>query len=121
MFNVGEDELICDLAETYHIFNWKELPPSLVATLSIGLDPDSRIKRKISNKTIAFRDMLLALIIDGINTLIWQGTKDGQKNRNKPESLYKRLTEQDNKNKEDLEVFDSIEAYEAWYASKRSE
>ena len=120
MLNVGEDELICDLAEVYHIFNWKELPPTLVATLSVGLGNDSRIKRKITGQRIEFRDMLLALIVDGINTLIWQRTKDGAKNRNKPESLFKRLTEQD-KNKEELEVFDSIEAYERWYASKRSE
>ena len=118
MINVSEDDLICDLAETYHIFNWRELPPSLVATLSIGLSNDSRIKRKIIKQTVSLRDLLLALLIDGVNTLIWQNTKDGAKNRNKPESLFKKFTEQ-NKPREELEVFNSQEAFELWYRSKR--
>ena len=118
MINVSEDDLICDLAETYHIFNWRELPPSLVATLSVGLSNDSRIKRKIGKQTVSLRDLLLALLIDGVNTLIWQNTKDGAKNRNKPESLFKKFTEQ-NKPREELEVFNSQEAFELWYRSKR--
>lgn len=119
MLNVSEDDLVCDLAETYHIFNWRELPPSLVATLSVGLSNDSRIKRRISNQRVTFNDMLMALLIDGVNLLVWQNTKDGAKNRNRPESLYKKFTE-DEKPKDDLEVFTSVEAYEKWYKSKRS-
>lgn len=92
----------------------------MVATLSVGLGNDSRIKRKMYKLQIGVQEMLLAMIVDGINILIWQNTKDGAKNRNKPESLFKKLTEQE-KNKEELEVFDSIEAYERWYASTRSE
>lgn len=118
MLNVSEDDLICDLAETYHIFNWRELPPSLVATLSIGLSNDSRIKRRMANQVVTFNDLLMALLIDGINLLVWQNTKDGAKNRNRPESLYKKFTE--NKPKEELEKFSDIEAYEKWYQSKRS-
>ncbi|MBR4406079.1 MAG: hypothetical protein IKT30_06865 [Bacteroidaceae bacterium] len=106
------------MAETYHIFNWKELPPSLVATLSVGLSNDSRIKRKIIKQKVEFRDLLLALLIDGVNTLIWQNSKDGAKNRNRPESLFKKFTEE-NKPKEELEVFGSTEAFELWYRSKR--
>ena len=117
MLNVSEDDLICDLAETYHIFNWKELPPSLVATLSVGLGNDSRIKRRISKQTIGFRDLLIAMAIDALHVLIWQNTKDGAKNRNRPESLFKKFTEPEKK--EELEVFNSIEAYEVWYRSKR--
>ena len=119
MLNVCEDDLVCDLAETYHVFNWRELPPSLVATLSVGLSNDSRIKRRMANQVVAFNDLLMALLIDGVNLLVWQNTKDGAKNRNRPESLYKKFTEQD-KPKDDLEVFTSIEAYEEWYKSKRS-
>lgn len=118
MLNMGEDELICDLAETYHILNWRELPPSLVATLSCGLREDSRIKKKMGGLNIALNEMLLALVVDGINILIWQRTKDGSKNRNRPESLFKKLTGQDKKQKDDLEVFTSVEEFEAWHKSK---
>ena len=61
--------------------------------------------------------MLLALAVDGINTLIWQKTKDGMKGRNRPESLYKKLTEK-KQPKEDLETFDDVDSYEEWYRSK---
>lgn len=119
MLNVSEDDLVCDLAETYHIFNWRELPPSLVATLSVGLSNDSRIKRRMSHQIVTFDELLMALLIDGVNLLVWQNTKDGAKNRNRPESLYKKFTEQE-KPKDELEVFTSIEAYDKWYQSKRS-
>lgn len=119
MLNVGEDELTCDLAETYHILNWRELSPSLVATLSCGLSDSSRIKRKISGMKITFDQMLLAILVDGVNGLLWQRSKDGAKNRNRPESLFKKLTGQD-KEKDELEVFESIEDFERWYKSKRT-
>ena len=90
----------------------------MVATLSVGLSNDSRIKRKISQQVVGFHDLLLAMVIDGIHTLIWQNSKDGAKNRNRPESLFKKFTEPAKK-KEELEVFTSIEAYEVWYQSKR--
>jgi len=48
MIHTDEDALICDLAETYHIFNYRELPPSLAATLSVGLKDDSRIKKEVA-------------------------------------------------------------------------
>ena len=61
--------------------------------------------------------MLLALVVDGINTLIWQQTKDGRKGRNRPESVYKKLTEE-KKPKEELQTFDDVASYEEWYQSK---
>ncbi len=41
MISRDEDALICDLAETYQIYNYKSLPARLVATLSVGLRDDS--------------------------------------------------------------------------------
>lgn len=43
MMNISEDALICDLAETYHIYDMRSLPLRTVATLSAGLREDSRI------------------------------------------------------------------------------
>lgn len=113
----SEDEIICDLAETYHVLNYQELPPDLVATLVIGLPDSSRIKRKLSNKTITLDQELLAIIIDLISIYMWG--RSGRKGA-KPPSIYKTLT-RDNKDKDELEAFDSIEDYEAWRASKEEQ
>ena len=96
-----EDELICDLAETYHIFNYRELSPSLVATLCFGLRDESRVKMKLSGSRITLTQILLARITDELSFQSWAKTKDGQKNRNRPESVLKALTE---KPKEDETV-----------------
>lgn len=114
----GEDEVICDLAEQYHILNYRELPPSLVATLVVGLSDNSRIKRKISGAKLTLEQTLMAVIADGIQILVWRGSKDGQKNKNKPDSIYKKLLGIEDKKKDDLMVFESADDYEQWYKAK---
>lgn len=109
----SEDEIICDLAETYHILDYKELSPNLVAILVIGLGDNSRIKKKLAKKTTTLEQELLALITDLIVTFMW--ARSGKKGA-KPPSIYKILTE--NEEKEELEAFESPEDYEAWRASK---
>jgi len=93
------------------------LLPSLAATLCVGLPDSSRIKRRIAGIKITLTDMLLSLIVDGINTLIWQRTKDGMKGRNRPDSIFKKLTEE-KQPKEDLETFDDVTSFEEWYRAK---
>jgi hypothetical protein len=44
----GEDELICDLAETYRILHYRTVALPLLATLAAGLREDSRICKKQS-------------------------------------------------------------------------
>lgn len=61
--------------------------------------------------------MLLALVVDGIHTLIWQQTKDGAKGRNRPDSIFKKLTEE-KKPKDDLETFNDVTSFEEWYRAK---
>lgn len=92
MISTDEDALICDLAETYRIFNYRELPVKLLATLSVGLRSDSRIKMKMTRQNLSLNDTMQALILDDLNFLVWAKTKDGQKGRNKPKSVYKILT-----------------------------
>ena len=66
MIRLDEDALICDLAETYHIFDYRSLPLKLVATLSVGLRDDSRIKMKKANVSVSTETFLLGLIADRI-------------------------------------------------------
>lgn len=44
MMATDEDALICDFAETYHIYDYRQLKPSYAATLAAGLREDSRIR-----------------------------------------------------------------------------
>ena len=106
------------MVEVYHIFDWRELPPSKVATLAIGLPPSSRVKRKLSNIDVNITDMLLALAVDCLNILIWQNTEDGHKNRNHPDSIYKKLLGIDQKIKDDLQAFNSPEEYMEWHEAR---
>lgn len=92
MMRLDEGALICDLAETYHVYDFKALPPKTAALFACGLPENSRIKRKMSGQKLTFEQAMLALIYDKLAWLQWAQTKDGQKNRNRPESLYERLT-----------------------------
>ena len=93
MIKIDENALICDLAETYHIYNYRQMPPSQVAIFAIGLRDNSRIKIKLSGSKVSPEILLLAGIIDRLNLLLWTKTKDAEKGWNRPrpilESLYK--------------------------------
>lgn len=88
----SEDALICDFAETYHVFDWRTIPIRTAATLACGLRDDSRIKMLISGSRYKTDTMLLAGIADRLSILAWQRTKDGQKGRNKPRMLIDEMT-----------------------------
>lgn len=92
MIATDETALICDLAETYGIFDYKQLPADTVAAFSVGLRGESRIKMKMSDQKLPFDTILLAGLVDRLSILIWQNTKDGQKGSNKPTSLVETLT-----------------------------
>lgn len=87
MLKTDEDAVICDLAETYLIYNYKELPPVTVALFCDGLRDDSRIKLKMSGQRVSMDTLLLASIVDRLSILVWSKTKDGQKGRNQPKSI----------------------------------
>ena len=110
MIAVDENALMCDLAETYGIYNYRQLPPTLVAVFSLGLRNDSRIKMKLSGQTVPLDTMLLAAIADRLSTLVWFQTKDGQKGRNRPTMLTNLLLKKKQEN--DVEAFRSGEEFE---------
>ena len=87
MIALDEDALICDFAETYHVLDYRTLPPVLAATLAIGLDENARIKMRINGVERGELSIILSAIMDGVNTLIWMQSKDGQRGRNRPKSL----------------------------------
>jgi hypothetical protein len=110
MISLDEGALICDLAETYHIYDYKKLPLTQVAIFAIGLKDDSRIKMKMSGKLVPTETLLLAGIADRLSVLLWRQTKDGQKGRNMPTMILDTLVARKNK-ESDVIVFSSGEDY----------
>lgn len=110
MLKTDEDALICDLAETYHIFNMKAVPVLLLARLACGLRENSRIKLILTGKNASFETMVQVAILDELRWLHWAKTKDASKNRNLPKSMLQELlnTKEDNK----PTAFDSPEEFE---------
>lgn len=86
--------MICDFAETYHIYNIYQMPVEYIATLAIGLREDSRIKMKASGLRVDIKSLLLAHIVDNTAIRVWQNSKDGEKGRNMPKSMLMTLTEE---------------------------
>ena len=109
MINLDEDALICDLAETYHILNYRGLSLKLVATLVNGLSEDSRIKRKVAKRRLTLNDALQAATVDRLTQLLWTKTEDAKHGRNKPQSLLDAL---EHPAERQYKAFNSIEAFE---------
>ena len=116
MIRLDRNSLICDLAETYGIYNMGLLPAQLVATLASGLRADSRIKMKITGTKVPNDILLLAHAVDRLSILVWQNTKDGQHNRNRPESIAERIINGEPK-KYKVSSFDSADDF--WAAREQ--
>lgn len=114
MINEDEDALICDLAETYHIYNYRSLPCKTVAAFSCGLRNDSRIKMILSGSSITLKEMLLAAIVDNTRLLAWLQSEDGVNGVNRPKSLLSKIMEVET-DSDEIVSFDSGEEFdETW-------
>ena len=114
MIQTDEDALICDLAETYGVFDYRQLPADQVAVFAFGLRGDSRIKLAMTNSKVPFETFLLAGVLDRLSALVWFKTTDGQKGINKPLMVAEELTGK-TKAKESKEmIFDSGEDFEEY-------
>ena len=108
MIRFDEDALICDLAETYHIYDYRSLPVKLVATLSAGLRDDSRIKLKAADTSVGLDTVILAAIADNL-TMLRAGMSD--KSKSKP-FLFSEALQGENK-KQKAKGFATAEQFEA--------
>ncbi|CIO43890.1 phage protein [Streptococcus pneumoniae] len=114
MIALDEDALVCDLAETYQIYDYKQLPLSQVAVFAYGLRDDSRIKQMMSDQIVPLETTLLASIVDRLSVSLWLQTKDGQKGVNRPMSIAEMLTKnnKEESDERDYLVFESGEDFE---------
>lgn len=111
MIKLDEEALICDLAETYQIYDYRQLPTTRAAVFAVGLKNESRIKMKLSGQRVPLDTLLLAGISDRLSILTWFQTEDGQKGRNRPAMLVDLLTSKTKESK-DVLVFNSGKDFE---------
>ena len=79
--------VICDLAETYGILNWRGVPVRLLGTLVAGLGENTRTGKELLGHKGSTEEILLAQIFDALNLLMWSFTEDGQKGRHRPKPI----------------------------------
>ena len=101
MLALDRNALICDMAETYHIYDIKSIDLPYLAILASGLGMDSRIRLKEQGLKASWSTVMLATILDG-----W--SKD-----NNNTLLSKFLEKRDKGVKSNSKVFASVEAFEA--------
>ena len=92
MISIDEEALICDFAETYHVFNYRELPVCFAGTLAAGLRDNSRIKMKIAGMPTPLDTLLAASMVDYMAAMLWVRT--GGKGKH-PESVLQKLYKPD--------------------------
>lgn len=112
MLNVDEDALVCDLAETYNIYNYKGLSLLMAATFSCGLRDSARIKMKISDAKVSTETLILASILDQTNFIAWSKTEDATRGYGRPKRVVDALlgteTRRDNESFIDADEFERV-------------
>ena len=113
MYGRCKDELICDFAEYYHIYDMKAFPVRYIAILAVGLREESRTKIKMNNMKLGMQSLMLAKIADNTSFLVWAKTEDGMKNVNGPPMILEALMKADDP--EAAQGFDTVEDFQAEY------
>lgn len=114
MVTADEEALICDFAETYGIYDYRNLPLKTAAILASGLRDNSRIKIKLSGLNAAPETILNAAIADRTGMLVWMQSKDGARNRNRPASILDKILNPEKK-KENVTTFETGHDFrDAW-------
>lgn len=107
MYELDREALICDLAETYNIYEFEKFPLNKIAVFAKGLREDSRIRMKMSQSKFNVKESLLAGILDRLTLILYSKTKDAEKGKNYPKLLLDEAEK-----KEDLQGFMSSEDFE---------
>lgn len=92
---VDRDALLCDLAEVYHIYDFRALPVHTLAALACGLRADSRIMMKLAGVTYIPQYVMMAAMADNARLILHSLT--AKKNAQKPKLFAEALTESESK------------------------
>lgn len=121
MIAADKDALLCDMAQTYQIYDLRAVPVSTLARLACGLREDSRIRMSLSGTRLTVTETLLAGIVDRLGQLVWMQSVDGQKGRNRPKSILELLQGKSSEEKQStILAFDTPEEFEAALKAART-
>jgi hypothetical protein len=104
------DELTCDMAETYGVFDIKRVPVKLLATLAVGLRDDSRVMMAKRGARVDDKTLLLAQIVDML------GGTNPKSEQSLTMQCFVQPAEPVQAPKEQYEIFDSPEAFKKRWA-----
>lgn len=106
--------MVCDLAETYNIYNYEQLPVERVAVFVCGLRDNARVWQKLGKNNIDRE--LLVLIYDKLNWIAWTNTEAAHNGEAPPPRLFDKLFNIEQQEPDDETVkFDSPEDFKtAW-------
>lgn len=104
--------MICDLAETYHVYDYRGLSVRTLATLVVGLRDDSRTKLKLAGMPVDTNTLMLAAMVDHLAFLAWAQTENGAKGVNRPQSVVNSLLHAQEQRKTDCLSFDTADEFE---------
>lgn len=111
MIATDENALICDLAETYCIYDYRSLPAKLAATYSAGLREDSRIKMLMRGDLLGDGTrMLVGMVYDALVAMSWAG--EGKPPQIALDAMYNGRLPEKAEEKKQTKSFDSPEEYE---------
>lgn len=113
MYGRCRNELICDFAEYYHIYDMRAFNIRYIAILAVGLRDESRTKIKMNNMKLGMQSLMLAKIADNTSFLVWAKTEDGMNNVNRPPMILQALMKADDP--EAAQGFDTVEDFRAEY------
>ena len=103
--------MVCDLAETYHVYDYRKLPVETLVAFVTGLKADSRTKMAINGMRVPTNTLIMAMVYDRITQWVWMNSKDGRKGKNKPSSLAEVLSS--TPKEKTIEVFESGADFDA--------
>lgn len=91
MLSVDRDALLCDMAETYRVYEMRALSVDTLAALAFGLRENSRIKQKLYGFTPVSQEFLLACIADDLTLLRYKlfGTEEDEEPVSAVETFFK--------------------------------
>lgn len=118
MIATDKEALICDLAETYGIFDYKSIPCKTVAILASGLRENSRIRMRLEDSKVTTEELLLSSISDNLSMLVWMNSKDGAKGRDRPKMILQNIYN-DKKEDEVISFSTAEEFLKARYGDER--
>lgn len=111
MWANAEDELVCDFAEVYRVYDLRSLPPVTAARLTCGLSADSRAWRKIRGEQLKFGERLAVLTFDVLAQIRFYAARGAGYKAAFPKALYAELAG-GTKSESGIVGFDSAEDFE---------